>query len=82
MSKTVTITLEAELDWDENDLWPDDDAPDNWGPKDVVSLIEDCGGVRNVIHDWGMLDGLTLSINVFDSDGLGVSGALWETMYA
>lgn len=54
MDKSFKISISFEYDYSLDELWPDGDAPENPTVQDVVDLIEQCGGVRQVLHDWDM----------------------------
>lgn len=45
-----------------DEIWPDGDAPENPTVEDVARVIEDCGGLRDVLRDWSLDDGLTMDI--------------------
>lgn len=54
MSKSFHISVTFNYDYSIDELWPDGDAPENPTVQDVVDLIKQCGGVRQVLHDWDM----------------------------
>lgn len=48
----IIFTVEATLDADQ--IWPDGDAPENPTADDVRGLIENEGGILQVIDDWNL----------------------------
>lgn len=63
------FTCEATLSLDE--IWPDGDAPENPTAKDVIDIVEKCGGAREVLGDW-FNDDIELTV-VGASGDLGVT---------
>ena len=48
----ISVSVTAEYDLREDDLWPDGDAPDDWDAKDVLEAIEGIGYERiGLYHD-------------------------------
>lgn len=54
MNKHFNIRVYFDDEFSADELWPDGDAPENPTVKDVEVLINQCGGLRQVIHDWDM----------------------------
>lgn len=48
----IIFTVEATLD--EDQIWPDGDAPENPTADDVREVIEAEGGILQVIDDWNL----------------------------
>lgn len=44
MATYATFQFQLDESFLEDQMWPDGDAPENWGLMDVVKLIEQCGG--------------------------------------
>jgi len=62
MSKKFQIIMEVNETLDIDDIWPDGDAPENPTVKDVLNVIEVCGGPRDILRDWFLDDYLTLDV--------------------
>jgi hypothetical protein len=71
-NKTFYFHFERSVELRVDDIWPDGDAPDNPTVLDVVNVVNDCGGARDVFRDWD----LDSEIEHVISDG---SGDLFPT---
>jgi hypothetical protein len=60
--RTVTIMFSGELELDEDSIWPDKDAPENWTADDVKAVMEACGSKQRVIDDWNLIDNLRVEV--------------------
>ena len=52
--KRFQIIYIMDVTLDEDELWPDGDAPENPTADDVRELIEAEGGIVQVIDDWNL----------------------------
>ena len=52
--KTFKVKISIDTSFTIDELWPDGDAPKNPTAKDVVNLINECGGVKTIIDDWNL----------------------------
>lgn len=59
---TIAVSLSADVDLQESDLWPDDDAPENWTAEDALDVINACG-----LSALGLLDDIEVTVYVADS---------------
>lgn len=62
MSKKFRIWVDYNELFSIEQLWPDGDAPENPTVKDVLELIEDCGGLGQIISDWNLERDMGLSV--------------------
>lgn len=64
MADTTTFTLDlGSVDLSVEEIWPDDDAPDNPTAEDVVKRMR--GTASSVVDEWNLLD----QIEITGSDG-------------
>jgi len=54
--KMFTLSFDVYESFSVNELWSDGDAPENPTIEDVKALIDKCGGVKRVLHDWNLID--------------------------
>ena len=54
MMKQFQITYTVGVTLNEEELWPDDDAPKNPTTADVRKLIQKSGGIYRVLDDWNL----------------------------
>jgi hypothetical protein len=53
--KSFTICIEAEVQMSIEDIWPDDDAPENPTAKDVIQAMQDdCISIGRLVEDWNI----------------------------
>ena len=62
MSKKFEIQLDLDLTLSVEDIWPDGNAPEYPTIEDVRNLIEEEGGIEEVLREWNLLYGVTYSI--------------------
>ena len=71
MSKKFLLqyTIDCTVSLDE--LWPENDGPENPTVEDVEDLINSCGGWERVILDWNLAEGAEAYVTSVDdpSDG-------------
>lgn len=64
--KKFRIIYELSSTLTEKQLWPDGDGPKNPTIEDVENLIEDSGGIIQVIDEWNLDDGRWSSFSVVE----------------
>lgn len=77
MSDQPKVNIEVEINpayMNREEMWPDDDGPDNPTAKDVVKLIEQYGGIRRAVEDWNLLNGAYVRVTV---DGVTTTEEIW-----
>jgi hypothetical protein len=62
--KSFTFTFQCTVTLDETQIWPDMDGPEDPTANDVLAVIDDCGGAREVLRDWSLDDGTTTCVVV------------------
>lgn len=62
-SKGFNFSISADIWLEVKDIWPDGDAPENPTVADVLEVIKKCGGKRDVLTDWSLLDDLDLTVS-------------------
>jgi hypothetical protein len=62
-NKKFCFSIETHVDLTVDEIWPDNDAPENPTVDDVLKVIAECGGATQVIQDWNLVDDLTLSVS-------------------
>ena len=65
-NERTSIHISADMDWDAEiaELWPDGNAPDEITADAVADLIKANGGVRRVLTEWCLVEGMELHIVV------------------
>jgi hypothetical protein len=61
--KTFNFSITCEVALDVDQIWPDGDAPQDPTVKDVLKVIDRCGGKAKIIDDWSLIDDLTLEVS-------------------
>lgn len=61
-----TVYMSGEVLLDLDDVWADDERPENPTAADVARAMRDYGGKSVVIRDWGLLDALAVSVDLED----------------
>lgn len=61
---TISIHVEADIDMDVRDIWPDGDAPEVISADEVKHLMEHQGSKRRVLDDWMLIGDLDISVEV------------------
>lgn len=61
--KKFTIDISGRVELSLEDLWPDDDPPNNPTAEDVAKLIENYVDISDFISDWNLGDSLTVSVS-------------------
>lgn len=61
--KTFEFHISTTKYLDVDEIWPDGDAPENPTREDVIAVIKQCGGPKNVIPDWDLNYDLVLEVD-------------------
>ena len=79
MRRTISIELSASVAVEENEVWPDGDAPDEITADAVKLALLACGENKTqVLKDWCLLDALqvTAVVDTWPDDGARTTDAV------
>lgn len=61
---SVNVHIEADINLEVQDLWPDGDAPNPVTAADVLALMESQGSKTTVLQDWCLMDEVDVHVSV------------------
>ena len=61
---SISLRIEADIDMDPADLWPDGSVPDPITAADVVALIDRCRTRTRFLDEWNLTADLDVSVTV------------------
>jgi len=62
------IDFNGSFELDEDEIWPDGDAPPQPTAADVIKAMKQCGSKAGLIDEWSFADDLIIGICTADGD--------------
>jgi hypothetical protein len=61
-SEIISITIQTEIDFTVDDIWPDGNAPEDFDAYDVKAALESYGSKYELLELWGLLNDLDVTV--------------------